>query len=127
MESRFRGDQLIAFEGRCKACKKSERAYYVFADKRRQDMMKNGTFMGVTANCPPCVTSKVFQVSGTMEWKRRLPQEEVIKDLETLQYGINIDFDKADEEARTQKTKNDIADNFSNRSQELMEWSAKRH
>ena len=127
MANQFKGEQLLGFEGRCTACGKTERAYYLFADKINRERMKDGTFMAFQPNCPACVTREFFQVARSMKWHHKLPPDKVQKDLEVLQAGINIDFKAADEEIAHQRKMNAEVDNTNARTQEYLGWKKKRN
>lgn len=117
----------LAFEGRCSRCKQTEKAYYYYADHRRKEMMSNGTFMSIKANCPRCVTSSVFQSTGTMEWIRKLPPKEAADDLMKLTNGsVNINWADVDATVKEYE-KNDVwLENQEKRVDEYLKWKKKK-
>ena len=122
-ETKKRGKELLAFEGRCKRCKQLLRAYYVYADSKHQRLMESGSFINLKSNCPACVTNKFFQSPQTVEWFRQLPLGEVAKEFAVMdKSGINIDFDAVDSGVKEQTRQDMLAQEFDDE----MAWRMKK-
>lgn len=120
------GDYLIGYEGICDRCQKLERAYYYFADKPHQDLMRSGQFMNIRSNCPACVSSSVFATPKTRRWLRKLNPRDVANDLKTLAKGIQIDFNYALTEAKEQERMDQEVENDERRMKEIIQWAKKK-
>ena len=122
----FYHNDLLGYEGKCTRCQKAERAYYYFADSKHRRQMLDGVFMEIRANCPVCVTSRIFSSPSTMKFYRKLLASEVEADLKTLQFGMQIDFDQAEQQAKTEQRMDTMIDNDQKRVQEYIDWKAKK-
>lgn len=116
----------LAFEGRCVRCKQNLVAYYMFADARRKAMMTSGTFMAEDANCPGCVTNKIFSTPRTVKWFRKITGTEVQKllDKET-KGGIKIDFKAVDKQAKEEVANDKWIEDNDKRIADIVKWKQK--
>lgn len=112
----------LGFEGQCTRCNNKIKAYYLYADEERRQMMSNDTFMSQHSNCPACVTSSVLQTPQTIRWFRKMGVQEVMKDLETQAGGINIDFAAAEAEMKQNEKNDAFLENQKKRVAEYSHW-----
>ena len=122
--SGFTDRQLIAYLGECKVCFKTEKAYYIYADRETQDEMVLGTIKGQWRNCPACASQGKARMS--MKFIDQVPRSEVDRDLQILQSGMQINFDAALDQAKDNEKMDKQADNDEKRMDEYMKWISKK-
>lgn len=122
MVQKFSGNYLLGYEGLCSRCKQTEKAYYYFADSKHRKLMEDGVFMSINANCPPCVTSKIFSSPHTMVWQRQLPKQEVMNDLKILT-SMNIDFDAAESSEKKERKMDAEIESYEKEVNEKLKWA----
>lgn len=115
----YSGNFTLGFEGACIWCKDSQRAYYFYADPNRREAMKMGTFMSMPAHCPACVTKGV---PHSMRWKRKLTEEEVVRDLTALEPGAFIDIEAMKDQLKAEER----SVNFENEHKAKIAWNIKK-
>jgi hypothetical protein len=106
-KSGFRGDMLIGYSGRCIKCGQERRLYFarVRDDIRRKMITSlNRAIMIHKGLCEVCAVNGL--IYSVQEWLL-MNRQQVDKDLAILNGGmLNINFDKADRDAR-ENLKND--------------------
>lgn len=116
----------LGYEGQCTRCNEKIRAYYVFADGRRKEMMRKGTFMFENSNCPKCVTNSLIPSAHTIKWQRQLSDKEVQSDLRReIEHGVKIDFDAAEKQMKENEANDKWLENNEKRVAEKLAWLKK--
>lgn len=122
-ETGLSGNALLGYAGYCTRCKKEQKAYWIYADRKHRSFMENGSMMSIKSNCPACVTSALFQSPHTVQWIRKMSSLEVEKDLRVLGNGkVDINF-SAVEDAVKQAKEGEEFDQWNN---EIIAWAQKK-
>lgn len=119
----YTGDALIGYVGLCTRCRKEQKAYWVYADRKHRSFMENGSMMSVKSNCPSCVTSPLFQSPHTVQWTRKMSSIEVEKDLRILGDGkVDINFSAIEDSLKAAKE----GEEFDAWNNEVVAWGKKK-
>jgi len=123
-KSGFYGDQLIAYLNQCLACGREEKAYFAFASKEMQELMRRDELSGTKANCPDCRATKGLR--DTCKWLGRVPRMEADADLAILKYGNKIDFDAVDAQIKHDEHMEVVVADNEKRVNEYLSWKRKK-
>lgn len=109
-------------------CKERHNVYWIYADTKHRQLMESGRFLDIPSNCPQCVSSprSGFYVPKSITWERRLQPAEVKKNLEIHERETSIDFNQAEQYAKSEAKKKQDSENQAQRGEELLQWAKKK-
>ena len=113
---------LIGWWGICTTCGMERKTYLLdTVPRERWKLKKDGYMKSHSSTCFQCSLNAGHTIKN-VSWRRKLSQQQVLKDLAILRRGGNIDYDLATEKASQEKQLDYEAEEMNNRGMEALRY-----